>query len=88
MVRANGDSLRAEIFLEFTEAPVARMRSGTVATPFHQELGLTVTIQRGEYLVLGERAFSGADGVWERCSTSCIGRKRIALASGSRCPRR
>jgi RNA polymerase sigma-70 factor, ECF subfamily len=73
VIRANGDSVRAEIRLEFAKLPGPACAQQS-CNPFKQDLGLTVTIRRGEYLVLGEL---------ERCSTSCIGRKPNSLAARS-----
>lgn len=60
-VFANGDTVRAEIRLEFNQRPgPACAQAG--CQPFRQNLGLTTTIRRGEYLVFGERAFDTPDG--------------------------
>jgi hypothetical protein len=62
-VFANGDTVRAEIRLDFRQDPgraCAQAQGG--CQPFRQELGLTTTIRRGEYLVFGERAFDTPDG--------------------------
>ena len=58
---ANGDSVRAEIRLDFKQRP-GRACAQAGCQPFSQELGLTTTIRRGEYLVFGERAFDTPDG--------------------------
>jgi hypothetical protein len=60
-VRANGNNLRAEIDLEYTMRP-GRACAQAGCQPFQQMLGLTTSIKRGEYLVLGERAFNTPDG--------------------------
>ena len=60
-VAVNGDSVRAEIHLEFNQRPGAGCAQAG-CQPFRQELGLTTTIRRGEYLVFGERAFDTPDG--------------------------
>lgn len=60
-VFANGDSVRAEIRLQFQKRP-GRACAEQGCAPFRQELGLTTTIKRGEYLVFAERAFDTPDG--------------------------
>ena len=53
-VRVNGRSLSADIKLEFHE-------SHDEQPPFADELRVSATIEAGQFLVLGERAYRGSD---------------------------
>jgi hypothetical protein len=57
-VRANGDSVNADIRLKFTRFPTAPPAQGVPFAPLQSELSMSTVIRRGEYLVLGESKFN------------------------------
>jgi hypothetical protein len=66
-VRANGDSLNADVQLSFTRMPSFPRQNQPqnqqiqVFQPFQSQLSVSTVLKRGEYVVLGERTFNMPD---------------------------